>query len=157
MMANENCARAEGERRKLSALATLAERREVYVNQARRALLLALLDGATATIDDARFAVELPAGINPKLFGAVPGALARAGIIRALGFDRTCRPEGHARPVTVWQLADRAAAQRWLVNHPDRPDSGDDTERAAAQRSLFPLTTNEATPTDAAAGAGMEN
>jgi hypothetical protein len=28
------------------------------------------------------------------------------------------RPEAHARPVAVWALADRAAAVRWLAEHP---------------------------------------
>lgn len=151
------CRHTESERRKVDALATLAERREVYVNRARRALLLALLDGSTATIDDVRFAVELPAGIDPKCFGVVPGTLARAGIIRADGYDRTCRPEGHARPVTIWRLADPAAAERWLIAHPDQPDPADDDQADATQGFLFPAhTTNEPTPMVAATGAGME-
>lgn len=151
------CGLAESERRKADALATLAERREVYVNRARRALLMALLDGSTATIDDVRFAVELPAGINPQCFGAVPGALARADIIHADGYDRTCRPEGHARPVTIWRLADPAAAEHWLTAHPDQSDPADDSRANATQGFLFPThTINEPAPMVAATGAGME-
>jgi len=156
-MPQENAGRAEGERRKADALTTLAERRKVYVNRVRRALLLALLAAETATIDEVRFAIELPDGLNPKLFGAAPGPLARAGIIHAIGFTKTCRPQGHARPVTVWRLADRPAAERWLRAHPDQPDPAEDDSAPDVQRSLFPLTTNEPTSTVAAAGVGMEN
>lgn len=130
----------------------LAERRAVYVRRARRALLLALIDGDTATMDDVRFAVELPTDINPTVFGCVPSVLARAGIIRAIGYDRTCRPTGHARPITVWMLADREAAIRWLAAHPNLPERGD-----GSQGSLSPThTLNEPTPTADTAGAGME-
>jgi len=108
-LAERGC--AEGERRKTDALATLGERREVYVNRGRRALLSALLERGRATADDMRAAVDLPAGVNPKLFGAAPGPLARAGIIRAAGYTNSRRPESHARPVKVWTLADRTAAE----------------------------------------------
>jgi len=126
---------AEGDRRKFDALATLAERREIYVLRGRRALLHALLGLGNATADDVRAMVELPGDVDPKCLGAVPGALARKGIIRAVGYRRSARPEGHARPVTVWRLADRAAAERWLREHPDRPDPFED--RAPAEQGLL--------------------
>jgi hypothetical protein len=116
----------EGERRKLSAHALLQAHRRVYVRRGRRALLLRLLDAGTATADDVRAAVELPPALNPTCFGSVPGRLAEAGIIRPAGFVRTKRPEGHARPVQLWQLADRAAALAWLAAHPDLPDPSED-------------------------------
>lgn len=111
-----------GERAKAEALALLEARRDLYVLRGRRALLKALLLTGRATADDVRAAVELPDGLDPKLFGAVPGALARAGIIEADGCVITGRPEAHARPVKVWRLADYPAAHRWLAEHPDRPD-----------------------------------
>ena len=85
MMATLCC---EGELLKREALTLLEARREVYVLRGRRALLGALLCSGTATADDVRDAVELPPGINPKLFGSVPGSLAKAGIIRA---SRLCQ------------------------------------------------------------------
>lgn len=112
----------EGERRKLDAHATLEARRELYVNRGRRALLAALLRRGTATADDVRLAVELPADVRPVCLGAVPGHLARAGIVRRLDFVSTTRPVGHARPVTRWELINRDAATQWLSAHPDRPD-----------------------------------
>src|SRR5262245_9514763 len=115
--------RLEGEQRKLAAHRLLEARREVFVRRGRRALLLQLLDTGSATADAVRAAVQLPPGLNPKLFGAVPGPLAVAGLIRATGFSRTARPEGHARPVTIWVLTDRLAALDWLAANPDLPDS----------------------------------
>lgn len=113
---------ADGEARKLDAHALLEARREVYVLRGRRALLAALLASGDATADDVRDTVELPDEINPVCLGVVPGLLARAGIIERVGFAESRRPDAHARPVSVWRLADRAAALAWLAAHPDRPD-----------------------------------
>lgn len=107
----------EGKRRKDVAFVLLEARRECYVREARRALLDALLANGIATADDVRAWVELPKGINPKAFGAVPSVLARAGIIRRDGFVSSTRPQAHARPVSVWKLADPATAKRWLASH----------------------------------------
>lgn len=136
---------AEGERLKLSAHATLAARREVFVLRGRRALLAALLEHDTATADDVRAVGVLPAGVNPKCFGSVPGLLARAGLIRRVGFTETARAVAHARPVGVWELANRAAAIAWLATHPEpcepEPSEGD------AGPTLFDL--NESKTPDA--------
>ena len=113
---------AEGERRKDQALQVLTARREVYVNRGRRALLTHGLEHGAATADDVRRVVNLPGGIDPVCLGAVPGALARAGIIRRAGFAKTTRPTAHARPRDGVELVDRDAAYRWLVAHPDAPD-----------------------------------
>jgi hypothetical protein len=109
-----------------------------------------------ATADDVRDALDLPEGIDPVCLGAVPIALARAGIVRRVGYVPTCRPDAHARPVSLWALADRAAAVRWLADHPDRPDDDadqDGPDRPAAQGMLFDLYQETATPTGTAAGA----
>ncbi|NOY42981.1 MAG: hypothetical protein GXP26_14240 [Planctomycetes bacterium] len=111
-----------GNARKQAAHVLLEARREQYICAARRVLLLRLLEHGTATIDDVRDAIELPTGIDPKCFGAVPGHLARAGIIRRVGFATTTRAIAHARPVTVWQLVDARRAQAWLASHRPLPD-----------------------------------
>lgn len=123
--------RKEGERRKQDALLTLEAIREFIVEQGRRALLDRLQLGGTATADDVRDAVEVPTGVNPKCLGAVPGALARAGIIRAVGFAKSSRPEAHARPVTNWELADRGKAEAWLAAHPPQLPKYDDRRQTA--------------------------
>jgi len=139
---------AEGRARKLDAHALLETRREVYVLRGRRALLAVLLEHGEATADDVRRAVALPDDIDPVCFGVVPGSLARAGIIERIGFATTTRPQAHARPVSVWRLANRDAALEWLARHPDQPDpvSESDTEPC-----LFPL---ENTTPDAATPGG---
>lgn len=138
----KSAAHNEGERRKNEALSMLAERREPLVRQAQRALLERLLVAGTATADDVRDVVELPPGVDPKAFGAVPGALARAGIIRADGFEKTARPEAHARPVTRWTLANRCKAERWLSDHPP-PCVGAAQEKGDAAPAASPV--NETT------------
>jgi len=124
-----------GENRKLDAHALLEARRELYVHRGRRALLVALLGGGDATADAVRDAVELPPAINPVCMGVVPGPLARASIIERVGFAESRRPDAHARPVSVWRLADRAAALAWLAAHPDCPDPT--PAEADAAPSLF--------------------
>lgn len=132
----------EGERRKLDAHAILEARRRRYILYGRRALLEALLRQGTATADDVRETVEVPPGVDPVCLGAVPGTLARAGIIRRVGFTKTTRVIGHARPVTVWALIDRAAALVWLADHLHKLDTH--TPEADAGNSLFTEpTTNE--------------
>jgi hypothetical protein len=114
----------DGESLKRQAQAILEAHRELLILRARRALLLHLLTHGTGTIDHVRAVVPAPASINPKAFGAVPGPLAVARIIRPTGFTKTTRHLGHARPVIVWELVDYAAAERWLRNHPEPEGEG---------------------------------
>lgn len=127
----------DGAARRDDALAMLAELRELHVLRGRRALLAALLTHGTATADDVRAAVDLPARIDPVCLGAVPLPLVRAGIVARDGYRPTCRPTAHARPVAVWRLVDRAGAVRWLAEHPDQPDDADDHQGDAAQTTLW--------------------
>ncbi len=130
----------------------LAHRRDFYVLRGRRALLVALLGTGEATADDVRDGLDLPAGIDPVCLGAVPLALVRAGIIRRAGYAPTCRPMAHARPVSVWTLADREAAERWLRNHPDLPDLVDDGQGDGKRQGVLFDSQKTATPTGPAAG-----
>ena len=120
----EKAGRTEGERRKEAAHSLLEACRNVFTRRARRALLTRLLIVTTATADDV---VELigpaPDGIDPRWRGAVPRPLALVGIIRDTGQAvKSSRREAHARKVTVWELADQAAALAWLAHNPDLPD-----------------------------------
>ena len=107
-----------GEKLKRDALELLDLRRRSIVLQGRRAMILTLLEREYASADDVRRAVQLPAGVSPKCFGAVPGPLKRAGIIRPIGFAPTLRAVAHARPLSQWHLVNRAAAERWIAAHP---------------------------------------
>jgi hypothetical protein len=115
---------AAGVCRKNNAFGHFMAHREILLLKARRALLLACLARAdgTGTADDIRAGVPLPPGVNPVCFGAAPGLLAEAGILRCIGFAVSRRPEAHARPVRLWHLVDPAAAVTWLRSHPD-PDA----------------------------------
>ena len=120
---DRNHERNEGERRKQDVLQTLAARRETYVNRGRRVLLARLLSHGLATADDVRRAVELPAKIDPRCLGSIPGPLARAGIIRCIGYEKSDRRERHASIIGVWEILNAAAAREWLARHPDQPDN----------------------------------
>ena len=117
-----NGAANEGERRRDERLATLEARRAVIVRRGRRALLTALLADGTATADDVRAAVAMPDDVDARCLGAVPSALAAAGLIALDGYQRTARPERHASVIARWRLADADAARRWLAENADLPD-----------------------------------
>src|SRR5262245_20036950 len=70
-----------GENAKRRALSLLEQQRAMMILRARRVLLAALLAGDTISTDNVRESVPLPPGVNPKLFGAVPSALAELKII----------------------------------------------------------------------------
>ena len=109
-----------GDHLKALILAHLESCRFAYIRRGRRTLLTALCFKGTATADDVRRAVSLPDDVDPVCLGAVPLALVKAGIIEADGFEKSKRPETHARPIQRWRLVDRAKALTWLREHPDK-------------------------------------
>lgn len=129
--------RAEGVRRRDAAHDLQHVHRDCLIRRGQRVLLLTLLDRGTATADDVRAGIDLPDGIDPVCLGAVPTALARAGIIRRAGYVETTRPVAHARPVSVWVIADHAAAVAWLDSYPDLPTPERVAARDAAQQCLI--------------------
>ncbi len=116
---NRKVTDAAAEDAKQAALDLLAEKRAAIVRHGQRLLLHRVMTHDTASIDDVRGQIELPLKVNPKCLGAVPGTLAKAGILQRTGYRPTDRPEAHARPVSVWQLKDRQAAEKWLREHPE--------------------------------------
>ncbi|MCX7420594.1 MAG: hypothetical protein NT013_13790 [Planctomycetia bacterium] len=117
----------DGARPKQQALPFSESCREKLVLKARRGLLIHALEFATVTADDVRELVPLPPGINPTIFGSVPGPLANAGIILFHGYVKTTRKMAHARRNVNWFLNDRDAAKRWLITHPDPDDTSPTT------------------------------
>lgn len=109
----------EGERRKAEAFDHFESHRSQLLLLGRRAMLVYALQHGKVTADEVRALVPLPAGIDPKAFGAVPGVLSKLGLIEPFGFQHTTRAAGHARPVRVWRIRDAEAARRWLNDHPD--------------------------------------
>jgi hypothetical protein len=108
---------AANELAKSQALDHLRARRGIFV-RGQRALLNLLLDQDSDTIDDARDLVEVPDGINPKLFDAVPGPVVEAVRIAAAVHVRSRRRKARARPALRWLLVDVGAALDWLTDHP---------------------------------------
>lgn len=111
--------------------------------QSRAVLTAYVPDVGEATADDVRDVVPLPDGISPTVFGAVPGVLARAGIIYRDGSRTSSRPVANARDVKVWRLRDSSTAKDWLTANPLLPEP-EMTKGAAAstaapskQKSLF--------------------
>jgi hypothetical protein len=85
--------------------------------QCRVAFLETLLDQGEATIDDCREREGLPEGFNLRRLGGVPTVLREAGVIAKVGYRLSARRIAHARPVTVWRLIDRRAAESWLKTY----------------------------------------
>ena len=110
--------RHEGETRKAAAHSLLEATRNDLIREARHHIIAALLSRGWATIDDARVAVEVPPGINPKCFGSVCSGLSRAGVCRSDGMLKTGRREAHARHITKWVLTDAVKAHEWLRRNP---------------------------------------
>ncbi len=131
----------EGERRKGEAFANLEVHREWILLKARRVFAAVLLEKGRATIDDVRAVVILPVGLNPTCFGPVATPFARQRFVERAGFTETTRCEGHARPVSIWELKSPHGVAQWLLEHPDRPPPAG---AAKEQQSLWPV--NETSP-----------
>lgn len=104
-----------GEARRDAALNLLRARRANLVRECTAAALRVALDRGEVSADDVRAAVTIPPDISPKLVGVVFRDLADAGILRRSGFRNSTRPAAHARPLSVWSLADALAATARLT------------------------------------------
>src|SRR5437016_4857898 len=107
----------DGEGHRDDALNLLRVRRAELIRDCTSAALRVALDRGEVTADDVRALVPIPPNISPKLVGVVFRDLADAGILRRSGFRNSNRPAAHARPLSVWRLADAAAASAWLTAH----------------------------------------
>lgn len=105
----------EGKARRDAALDRLRAHRAALIRECTAAALRVALDRGAVCADDVRPLVEIPAGISPKLVGVVFKDLAHAGILRRDGFRNSNRPAAHARPLSVWALADACAAHARLT------------------------------------------
>lgn len=137
---------ADGERRRDAAAALLAVNRQVLVRRGCRLFVRQLLKAGTATADDIAAGVLTPPGIDRRLMGAVPLTLAKAGVARLDGYQRSTRPERHASVVGIWRLADRDAALRWLAENPPL------SEMTTARQLELNFTNDEPATVAAAAG-----
>lgn len=104
----------EGEARRDAALNLLRQHRAALIRQFQFAAIRVALETGEVTADDVRPLVEIPPGISPKLVGTAFRDLADAGFLRRDGFRNSRRALAHARPLSVWRLADPAAAAAFL-------------------------------------------
>ena len=112
----------EGEARRDSALNLLRVRRAGLIRECTAAALRVALDRGEVCAADVRDVVPIPLGVSPKLVGCVFRDLSDAGILRREGFRPSRRPAAHARPLSVWRLADAAAALgRLAADSPTAP------------------------------------
>lgn len=122
---------ASGEALRDAALSLLRAHRAALVRRIQRAFLRQLIDCGPDTSDAVRPLVPIPAGIDPRVVGAAVRTLAADYVlIVSTGRQRSRRPLAHARNLDVWAVRDRAAAERWLIEHPEltEPDpAADDT------------------------------
>lgn len=119
-----NTPAANGQLRKRAAFGLLEETRESAITLARRRFLSHLLAHGRGTTDQARDGSNFPLGARPVYLGAVPGALARANVIRRVGYVSSVRPEAKARVLAIWELVDPPKARAWLLAHPEATPSG---------------------------------
>ena len=110
--------KAEGEARRDKALNLLRVRRADLIRDLTAAALRVAIDRGEVCADDVRALVPIPPDISPKLVGVVFRDLADAGILHRAGFRNSTRPAAHARPLSIWMLADADAAQAWFASHP---------------------------------------
>ncbi|OWK35547.1 hypothetical protein [Fimbriiglobus ruber] len=95
----------EGEPRRGAALTLLSDHRADLIRECTAvAIRIALEQGEVCAV------VPIPVDIPSKLVGCVGRELADAGILRRDGYRNSTRPAAHARPLSVWRLADASAA-----------------------------------------------
>ncbi len=111
-MSSLSPAGAEGAARRDAALNLLRVRRADLIRECTAAALRVALERGEVCADHVRALVPIPPDISPKLVGCVFRDLADAGVLRRAGFRNSQRPAAHARPLSVWRLADAAACGR---------------------------------------------
>jgi hypothetical protein len=103
----------------------------VVIRQLQRAAVQIALDDGTVSADQVRAVVPIPAEISANVNGAAFRHLAVGRILKAGAYVQSCRPSAHASTQRVWAIADRAAAEKWLADHPELPDADGPGEEAA--------------------------
>jgi hypothetical protein len=101
---------ADGEGQRDAALNLLRQHRAELIHECTIAALHVTIQTGEICADDVRAIVTIPPDVSPKLMGVVFRDLADAGILRRAGFRNSKRPAAHARPISIWRLADHAGA-----------------------------------------------
>lgn len=110
------CHGAEGEARRDAALNLLRQHRAALVRECTAATLRLALANGEVCADDVRPLLTIPKEVSPKFVGCVFRDLADAGILRRIGYRTSKRAIAHARPLSLWTLADADAATARLAS-----------------------------------------
>lgn len=86
----------------------------------RTAIRLLLAGRPSINSDDLHKICPVPKEITANFAGTAFSLLAKAGIIREIGREKTGRATSHARKISCWALDDRAKAHAWLAENAER-------------------------------------
>lgn len=93
----------------------MARRHKGVTLTLRRAFISLLLVkiGHQGTVNEIRS--QVPDTVNPKVLGMVPRTL--AGVIEFVGWQTNENKQCHSRPIKLWRLVSKGAAEQWLKEH----------------------------------------
>lgn len=91
---------SEAAARRDEALDALERARATWIDEARATAIRLAQARGEVTIDDVREACPPPAGVDPRVMGAVM----RPPLFEACGFVLSSRAECHRRPIRVFRL-----------------------------------------------------
>jgi hypothetical protein len=86
-----------------------SERRAVIAS-VQRTMLEILQLRQTASADDIRRIVDIPAGVNPTVIGVAIRQLSEAGLIVPITIVRTARTVGHSHLIRIWRLTESVSS-----------------------------------------------
>lgn len=98
--------------------------RDPMTRACRRALVILAQKNGSASLEQAGKAVRLPKALKPEVLAAVPGPLLDLGLICPLPPAASPR---HGEPVPFdarFEIVDRDACLRWLIDSFSSPTSG---------------------------------
>lgn len=113
---------AIGQRLRDRGLSIAEDRQKRLARRGGRTVVKLALERPRFTADDLQDELQLRDHVRHAWIGAIFRAVVVAGVIERCGAEPSRRPANHARLQSIWRLADRAAAERWLADHPELPD-----------------------------------
>lgn len=99
----------------------LKRRHQQAILSLRRTFLQRLLskNGLTGSVDEIK--QDVPTTVNPVVLGVIPRGL--RGILECKGYRSSTDKKTHGRPIKVWTITNRQAAEKWLADHKEADDA----------------------------------
>ena len=114
----------EGKRRRDAGRDRAASGHHEWLEEVRKVATWRIRMFGEVTSDDIRaMGYETPEGANPN---AIWGSIFADPRFRSIGYQKSTRPEAHARPIQRWVLSARlpATASNLLVGHLEKEERG---------------------------------